>query len=191
VARVLGVPMTAASTFTLFAPIDWGPALLACGLVVAGVALGVRLRVPGGAMLLPMLFGTAVNLSGLASLALPPSVLAVAYALLGWAIGMRFTIDVMGHAASIFPRLLLSVLALLAICGGLGWVLSHIAGVDFLTAYLATNPGGADSVAIIAASTKVDVPFIMAMQLARFLLVMILGPALARYLSQTVKEPKP
>lgn len=191
VARALGVPMTAATTFTLFPPIEWGPALLACGLVVAGVAIGVRLKVPGGAMLLPMLFGSAVNLSGLASLALPPSILAISYALLGWAIGMRFTIDVMGHAASIFPRLLLSVLVLLAICGGLGWVLSHIAGVDFLTAYLATNPGGADSVAIIAASTQVDVPFIMAMQLARFLLVMILGPALARYLSRTVKDPKP
>jgi uncharacterized membrane protein AbrB (regulator of aidB expression) len=49
-----------------------------------------------------------------------------------------------------------------------------------LTAYLATSPGGADSVAIIAASTHVDVPFVMAMQMARFMLVLIVGPALAR-----------
>jgi uncharacterized membrane protein AbrB (regulator of aidB expression) len=49
-----------------------------------------------------------------------------------------------------------------------------------LTAYLATSPGGADSVAIIAASSNVDLPFVMAMQTARFMLVMLVGPALAR-----------
>lgn len=38
-----------------------------------------------------------------------------------------------------------------------------------LTAYLATSPGGADSVAIIAASAHVEISFVMAMQLARFL----------------------
>jgi len=55
--------------------------------------------------------------------------------------------------------------------------------VDPLTAYLATSPGGADSVAIISASTPVDVPFVMAMQMSRFLIILFLGPALARLLS--------
>jgi uncharacterized membrane protein AbrB (regulator of aidB expression) len=53
-------------------------------------------------------------------------------------------------------------------------------GTDPLTAYLATSPGGADSVAIIAASSPVDVPFVMAMQVARFILVMLAGPFLAK-----------
>jgi uncharacterized membrane protein AbrB (regulator of aidB expression) len=35
-----------------------------------------------------------------------------------------------------------------------------------LAAYLATSPGGADTVAIIAGSNPVDVPFVMA--IARF-----------------------
>lgn len=189
VARSLGVPTNPAS-FSLFPPVDWLPALATIALVGAGVALGNRLRMPGGAMLIPMLIGIAVGFTGLFPLSLPPSVLAVAYALLGWAIGMRFSMEILAHAAAVFPRLLLSVLALLAICAGLGWVLSHFAGVDILTAYLATNPGGADSVAIISSSTSVDVPFIMAMQLARFVLVMIAGPLLARYLSHTLRDVK-
>ena len=42
------------------------------------------------------------------------------------------------------------------------------------------SSGGADTVAIIAASTRVDMPFIMAMQMARFLFVLFVGPAIAR-----------
>ncbi len=42
------------------------------------------------------------------------------------------------------------------------------------------SPGDADSVAIIAASSHVDLPFVMAMQMARFILVLLVGPALAR-----------
>jgi membrane AbrB-like protein len=189
VAHSLGVSTNPAA-FNLFPPVAWVPSLATIALIVAGVGLGVRLRVPGGAMMLPMLIGIAANLTGAFPLSLPPSLLALAYAMLGWAIGMRFTVDILRHAASVFPRLLASVLALLAICGGLGWVLSRIAGVDFLTAYLATNPGGADSVAIISSSTAVDVPFVMAMQLARFLLVMAVGPALARFLSHSMRDAK-
>jgi len=43
---------------------------------------------------------------------------------------------------------------------------------------VATSPGGLDSVAIIAASTRVDVPFVMALQTVRFVLILLLGPAL-------------
>jgi uncharacterized membrane protein AbrB (regulator of aidB expression) len=35
-------------------------------------------------------------------------------------------------------------------------------------------------VAIIAASSNVNVPFVMAMQTARFILVLLVGPTLAR-----------
>ena len=51
---------------------------------------------------------------------------------------------------------------------------------DAVTAYLATSPGGADSVAIIAQATPVDVPFVMAMQVLRFVAVLVVGPPLAR-----------
>ena len=56
-------------------------------------------------------------------------------------------------------------------------------GVDFLTAYLATSPGGADSVAIIAASSNVDMSFVMAMQTMRFFMVLFTGPATARFIA--------
>ena len=157
----------------------------ALAIALLGGFLGVRLRIPGGGLLLPMAIGVVVALTGLAPLALPTPILALGYAVVGWGIGMRFTPDVLRHAARAVPRVLGSILALIAICGGFGAALVVVAGVDPLTAYLATSPGGADSVSIIAASTKVDMPFVLAMQVARFVLVVIVGPAQARLLSRS------
>ena len=43
--------------------------------------------------------------------------------------------------------------------------------IDALTAYLATSPGGLDSVAIIAVGSNADVPFVLALQTFRLLVV--------------------
>ena len=67
--------------------------------------------------------------------------------------------------------------------------MSRMLGVDPLTAYLATSPGGMDSVAIIAAaSDSVDISFVMALQTARFLIVLLAGPPLARLLARRVGD---
>jgi len=61
---------------------------------------------------------------------------------------------------------------------------------DALTAYLATSPGGLDSVAIIAAGSNADVPFVLALQTLRFLVVVLIGPFLAKLLSKVAKHKK-
>ncbi len=115
-------------------------------------------------MLVPMVAGALLHGSGTMTIELPPLLLAASYAVVGWSIGVRFTRPILVHALRALPRVTASILALIAICGGFAWVLTWTAGIDPLTAYLATSPGGADSVAIIAASSNVDVPFVMALQ---------------------------
>ena len=92
------------------------------------------------------------------------------------------------YAARVFSRIIASIALLIASCGVLAYALHSVAGIDPLTAYLATSPGGADSVAIIAASSKVDVPFVMAMQTARFMLVLLVGPRLARTTARWIER---
>ena len=66
-----------------------------------------------------------------------------------------------------------------------GYLPAHRASrVDPLTAYLATSPGGAESLANIAAARVVDVPFVMAMQTGRFLVILFTGPMLARFIAR-------
>jgi membrane AbrB-like protein len=84
----------------------------------------------------------------------------------------------------VLPQIFASILAVITLCGGLGYVLTKLLGIDPLTAYLATSPGGVDAVAIIAASSNVNVGFVMTLQLSRALLIMFIGPVISKFLAR-------
>ena len=162
---------------------SWTGFATTMGLVVLASIIGTKLRLPSGPLLLSLAVGLAIKFSGALPIVLPQWCLAISFAILGWSIGFRFTRAVLKHAWHVFPHVLGAILALIAINAGLALMLITFADIDPVTAFLATSPGGADSVAIIAASTNADVSFVMAMQVARFLLVLLAGPMLARWLS--------
>jgi membrane AbrB-like protein len=178
-----GTAPTAAGAAVFFPAVD--TLALASTLLVAALGgwLGQRARVPAGSMVLPMVVATALHSLGWFTVELPPWLLALSYMVLGWSIGLRFTREVLQHAARALPRTVLSILTLMAFCAGLSLVLVEVVHVDPLTAYLATSPGGLDAVAIIAATSKVDVPFVMSLQAARFICVLLLGPPMSRLLA--------
>jgi membrane AbrB-like protein len=166
-----------------FPPVAVVPLAETLGVIVVALVVTRVFRVAAGAIILPMFLGIVLqDLVGL-QIELPPVLLAVSYALVGWAIGLRFTREILAHAARALPVILGATLLLIAACGGFAALLVWLAGIDPLTAYLATSPGGADSVAIIAAGARVDVPFVMAMQAGRFIVVLLTGPALARFIA--------
>ncbi|WP_242095727.1 AbrB family transcriptional regulator [Sphingomonas sp. CROZ-RG-20F-R02-07] len=167
--------------FPAIDPLRFGETLAVAGV---GAALGTWLRIPAGALLGPILLGAGLSVAGLVRFELPGWLLAIAYAVVGWRIGLGFTREIVAAAARALPRILASIAVLILFCGGLALLLAKLAHVDPVTAYLATSPGGMDSVAIIAASTPVDVPFVMALQLLRFVAVLLVGPVLARLLAR-------
>lgn len=158
---------------------------LACTLILAslGALIAQRLGIPGGALLGPMIVGSALQANGLMSIVLPPWILAPTYLVLGWSIGLRFTRQALVQAAQALPSMIVSIACLVAVCAGIAVGLARLSHIDPLTAYLATSPGGLDSVAVIASSSGVDIPFVMAFQTARLLLVVMTGPALARFVA--------
>lgn len=183
-ARTMGVDGSGPPVPDLFPPMDAGAAALTVALAIAAIAIARVVKVPGGPIVLSLVLGLSWKAMGFA-LVLPPALLAVCFAVIGFGVGLRFTREVVRHAARAFPRTLMSILTLIGACAAFGYALHLVAGVDLLTAFLATSPGGADTVAIIASSPgiDIDVPFVMTMQVARFLFVVLTAPALARYLS--------
>jgi membrane AbrB-like protein len=173
-----------------FPPVNW-PALAATlAVAVIGALLGRVLRVPAGALMGPLMLGVVLQGLGLLTIELPPWLLSVCYAILGWTIGLRFTRAIIAHAARAMPRVSAALLTLIVFCGGIALLLVAFLDVDPLTAYLATSPGGADTVAIIASSSNVDVdvPFVMAMQASRLFVVMLAGPALTRFVASRLER---
>nr|WP_246723628.1 AbrB family transcriptional regulator [Rhizobium sp. ARZ01] len=150
---------------------------IVCGLV------GRHLRIPAGAFIAPFAVGSTLSLTGALAVELPQWLLAISFALLGWNIGLGFTRQILHHARRALVPTILSIVALLAFSGLLAVLLVAMLGIDPMTAYLATSPGGLDSIAVIAASSEVDISFVMALQTARLVIITLIGPVIARFVA--------
>lgn len=173
--------------------IVWFPPLtfnLPLTLLLTAVAgwLGLRLRIPSGAMLLPMLAGALAQGEGMLLLELPEWLLVLAYTALGWTVGLQFNREIFMLALKTLPQIIAAIVGLIALCALMALALTHLLPLDFLTAYLATSPGGLDTVAIIAVGTRADMSFIMAMQTLRLFTILLTGPATARLISRYARR---
>jgi membrane AbrB-like protein len=154
--------------------------------MLLGAKLGQWLRIPAGSLLVPLILGAILGNLGIFIITLPPWLLAPTYAVIGWQIGSRFDRPILLHAARALPGILAGIAAMVVACGSFAVLLVTWAGIDPFTAYLATSPGGIDSIAIIGMSSSADMPFVMAMQTSRFLVVLLTGPWLARVVATRV-----
>lgn len=164
----------------LFPPVAWPDLAETLLLAAACAALGQAIRLPAAPMLLGLLAGAALRNMGALNLELPGWSLLPAYAVIGWQIGLRFTRQAILYALRALPVILAATLLMLLSGAGIALLLHLGAGTDPLTAYLAASPGGADSVALIAASSGADAGFVMSIQSCRLILVLLTGPPLAK-----------
>lgn len=167
-----------------FPPVEWLELVKTLSIAFVACGVGAWLKIPAGTMLLPMIALTVLHGFDLVDIELPTWLLAFGYGLLGWKIGLGFTRRILRHALHALPQIAVSIVLLIGFCGGLAVILWKGLGIDPLTAYLATSPGGLDSIAIIAASTPVDISFVMALQTVRFLLVLLLGGPISKFVAR-------
>ncbi len=145
--------------------------------LVAGLGAwaGTRFRLPAGALLGPLILGILLEELGVMHLAWPQGVPQAAYLVIGLWVGLLFDGDSIKRAGRLLPVVLLSAIGLVVACAALGWALSALTGIDPITAYLATTPGGIDSVAIVALGSGADAPLVLAIQMLRLLAVIAAG----------------
>ncbi|WP_268800621.1 AbrB family transcriptional regulator [Pseudomonas huanghezhanensis] len=181
VSRLLGVEgggtevHTAVATVQSLNLVNLGLSLM---VIVVGVTLGSKL--PAGALLVPLVLGGALQLSGLMQITIPPWLLAVAYGAIGSYIGLRFDRVTINYVWRRLPAMIFGSLLLILLCALSAYVIADMMGKDFLSVYLATSPGGLDAMAIIAIDTHSDVGFVLAMQTLRLFGVIVTGAFIAR-----------
>lgn len=171
-------------------PVDLLALVATLATAAAGLLLGRLVRLPAPDILGPLVLGTILNATGVfTDFTLPRALIALAYLIVGWGIGARFTRESVLRARAALPAVLIAILAMMGSCFALGLLVAHIAGVSIATAYLATSPGGMNSIAIVAASSPVDVGFVMTLQTTRMAAILLIGPWLARTIARRFIHP--
>ncbi|CCD01733.1 AbrB family transcriptional regulator, partial [Azospirillum baldaniorum] len=149
---------------------------------LAGGWAGTVTRLPAGPLLGPILLGGTLNMTGLVVLDSPSWLIAVAFTIIGWTTGLRFRRELLRDLVASVPLMLLSTFGLVAMSLGSAWLLVTLTGKDPLTAYLATSPGGLDSVTVVALGSAADVPFILTLQTLRLFGTILMSVLLVRFL---------
>ncbi|WP_444633987.1 AbrB family transcriptional regulator [Cupriavidus oxalaticus] len=156
------------------------------GILLAGFGcwIGTRYRISGGAFFVTLAMGAAWMAWFPIALQVPKPLLSAAFMILGAAIGLQFRREHAGPMLRSMPVMLAAVVSIVFLCGVSAWLLTLISPTNLLTAYLATSPGGLDTIAAIAIGADVDMNFVVAVQTVRFFLVILIGPSLARSMSK-------
>jgi membrane AbrB-like protein len=172
----VGVLSTSTGPLTL----DLAYVVIAAG---GGLLVARLVRFSTATLLAPLTIAAVVASAGwLGEVAVPAPVQWAGYALIGVQVGLRFTRRSLATITRMLPAVSVLIVGMLALSALMGSALAWLTPVDGLTAYLATTPGGLFAVLAIAADSGSDVTYVMAVQLFRLLVILLVMPLLAPWL---------
>lgn len=185
VSHLMGV--SASHTVVAVEQVQWFTFMGALAVIALGIAFGDRL--PAGALLIPLVLGAALQLSGLLHIVLPAWFTALAMGAIGAYVGLRFDRATVLYVLKRLPTMICCSMLLIVVSAVLAYFIALLLGKDFLSVYLATSPGGLDSMAIIAVDSQADVSLVLAMQALRLFTVILIGPMLVKWVIQRISQP--
>ncbi|CAB4705449.1 unannotated protein [freshwater metagenome] len=164
------------------APLAADLAFVAVALVL-GLVIAALVPVTTAVLLGPMLVASVIAAGGwLGAVVVPTGLQWLAYALIGIQVGLRFTRASLAAITRMLPTVVALIVAIVVATAAMGAVLAWSTSVDGLTAYLATTPGGLFAVLATAADSGADATYVLAVQIFRLLVILLLTPVLARWL---------
>ena len=161
-------------------PLDQALILAIAALV--GWGLMYRVRLPGAAIVGPMVCGAAVYTLGWATKRVPDELINAAQLILGTSIGCAFvniTLKEMLHA--VFMTLGYFVI-LMILAMGMAMSIHMLTGIPLIATVLAFIPGGHAEMNVIALMINVAVPYITLHHILRMFIVMTVAPPLSAWL---------
>ncbi len=148
--------------------------------LVLGLSLARWTPLPAGGVLGPLLVSVVLAITGLLGpVAVPLPLENLGYALVGAQVGLRFTQASVRHIVRMLPTAVGLIILLIATTAALGVGLAAVTGASTLDGYLATTPGGLFAVLAVAADTGANITFVLAVQVIRLLVMLLLAPVVA------------
>ncbi|MEX2555161.1 MAG: AbrB family transcriptional regulator [Actinomycetota bacterium] len=169
-----------------------GDLAFTAGCALAGVLIARRLKMTAGSLLFPLVLTAVFAGSGLlGEPAVPTAVQNVAFVLIGWQVGLRFTAATIREAQALLPWVLTAIVTLILACAGLALLLVPLAHVTFADAYLATSPGGLYAVLAASVAINANTTFVVSVQVFRIFVMMLVAPPLIRIIVRSERARRP
>ena len=146
----------------------------------AGGVIAERFSVPGGLIIGAMLASAVLHGSGYVTARVPQLIQVPCFIALGAFIGVRFVGTDFKLLRRLFVHSLGAFIVAAVICVLFAWVAAFAAGESFGKTTLAFAPGALEAMIILAFLLDLDPAFVGAHHIARFLLIAIFLPLVAR-----------
>jgi len=157
--------------------------LLTIGLAALGALAGTKLKIPAGALIVPLVLTALGGGLGLWNDLQPPeTVREPAFIVIGLAVGLGFDVIVLRRALRAAPAALAAIVGIIVACGALAGVVAATTHVSLLDAYLATTPGGINAVLVTAFAAGANTSLVFGLQGLRLFVMVLVAPVLVRYL---------
>ncbi|NEO53851.1 MAG: AbrB family transcriptional regulator [Okeania sp. SIO3B5] len=156
-----------------------------CGLGIWG---GKLLRLPSSAFLGSFIVGLTTLWGAPYQLQVPQWLFAVGLLLVGIFIGVQFDWE---NARKLWKAILIDiglVIGLIIASFGVGYEFSNLTEVDLITSVLSFTPGGLEAMIATVNELGGDAGLVLAIQLTRMLIIILLGPGLTTLIFKRMKS---
>ena len=161
------------------------------GCAALGIVFGEKLRLPSALFLGPFLVSLIVFWTVPYSIKMPPLLFTIGLLFVGFSVGLKFDWQ---NAKKLWRAVLIEivlVLILILFCLGAGYIFHQITQVDTMTAILGSTPGGITAMIATVIQLGGDAGIVLAMQMTRMLLILLISPWFANVLIKSQKQSKP
>ena len=152
--------------------------------ILAGGGLGHWLKLPSGILVGGMVSGLLAKGITLGDIPSGTAMSVVSQLAVAWVVVSNSDVATIRAHPEIVPAALSYVAVLLSFCLGLAFLLTRFFGLDLNTAIYATAPGGLSGMALSAADAGAETPLSMMFHLFRMVIVLIVTPITAHYLTR-------
>lgn len=174
------------------AVLSWGdiPTLFGFAIVISlSIYLSKYVKVPGKYILPPIIATAGLSLSGFSSPGLPPTIISLAQVFIGIRMGMSFGAGSLSNWKKVTLASFFSVIGVILMLLGVNAILAKVTSTSFLTAFIASAPGGMSEMGLTAMMVNADLPTVIAFQLFRLLFVYLVSiPMVSWWLKSQKKE---
>lgn len=161
--------------------------LITLMVAIVGGVIGVKLKIPAGALVGAMVAVAVYNIStGQGNI--PKNFRTVAQIVVGGIIGLNFTTEAFFELKKIIVPTIILVIALISFSILLGFLIHKLTGIDLITMLFSCAPGGLADMTLISEAYGADTTKVVAMHLARLITVIAILPAIIKLFATMIKK---